>query len=192
METQDLVLKRQRIRHAPDGFNVLEMLVVLAVLAILLGIGLPTFRLLQGRAKSVACASNLSALGSALNLYLLDHDNRMPTLLAGKASRNEPGDTLDSVLSPYVKSDHVFRCPADDAGLHESTGTSYFWNSLLNGQPATSLRFLFVSDPARIPVLSDKENFHRHFGAEVNLLYADGRVEKDVRFTVGPAQGANP
>lgn len=185
MEAQTRLLIRRR---ASLGLNHLELLVVFTVLAILAGIGFPTYHHIQGRAKSVACASNLSALGSALNLYLLDHQNRMPTLLAGRSTRDEPGDTIDSVLAPYVKSDHVFRCPADDAGLHESTGTSYFWNSLLNGQPVTSLRFLLVSDPARIPVLSDKENFHLHFGNEVNLLYADGRVEKDIRFSTGPAR----
>jgi len=184
MEIQTRLLKTRR---ASFGFSLLEILVVITVLAILLGIGYPVFHQIQDRAKAVRCASNLSSLGAALNLYLLDHQNRMPTLLAGKSSRDQPGDTIDSVLAPYVKSDHVFHCPADDAGLHESTGTSYFWNSLLNGQPVTSLRFLVVTDPARIPVLSDKEGFHRHIGDKVNLLYADGRVEKDVRFSVGPA-----
>jgi prepilin-type processing-associated H-X9-DG protein len=33
--------------------------------------------------------------------------------------------------------------------------------------------------------VSDKENFHKYQGVEVNILYADGHVAKEVQFVVG-------
>jgi prepilin-type processing-associated H-X9-DG protein len=55
---------------------------------------------------------------------------------------------------------------------------------VLNDQNAASLSFLTTRDATRIPVISDKENFHRYQGIEVNILFADGAVKKDVMFSV--------
>ena len=61
------------------------------------------------------------------------------------------------------------------------TGSSYAWNSFLNGQDADRLELLnLTSDPHRIPVFFDKEGFHaaRGAGKEMNFLYADGHLKK--------------
>ncbi len=181
METEDLLLTPRRA-----GFSLIEIFVTLGILAVLLSIGLPALGQFRDRSKALSCASNLRGIGSALNLYLVENQMRMPVLLAAKGSIDDPGETIDTLLAPYISSPDLFRCPADDEGLHEQTGTSYFWNSLLNNQPTVSLRFLLTTDQARIPVLADKEDFHRDIGHEVNILYADGRVEKEVSFSVNP------
>jgi prepilin-type processing-associated H-X9-DG protein len=163
-----------------------ELVVAVSILAILGTIGFPVFTQMRDRANAVQCSANLRSLGEALQLYLQDHNQTMPKLEAARTSLDEPGPVIDTVLLEYVDTPDVFRCPSDDH-LHAATGTSYFWNSTLNGQPAASLRFLLTRDQGRIPVLSDKENFHRGVGDEVNVLYADGHVEKEVRFTVSSA-----
>ena len=33
--------------------------------------------------------------------------------------------------------------------------------------------------------MSDKENFHTYQDVQVNILYADGHVAKEIQFTVG-------
>ena len=75
----------------------------------------------------------------------------------------------------------VFACPSDDQRLSELTGTSYWWNHLLNGQDAEHLNVFGMGfEPHQIPLLFDKEAFHKARGAAfgVNYLYADGHIQK--------------
>ena len=69
------------------------------------------------------------------------------------------------------------------------TGSSYAWNSLLNGQNADELRVFGMNfTPPAIPVFYDKQNFHIALGSKraVNYLYADGHM----RSLHGPPQHA--
>jgi len=66
--------------------------------------------------------------------------------------------------------------------LAAATGTSYFYNSALGGQRVHSLNFLgLVDDTSRIPVLVDKEGWHRVNPTRVNHLFADGRTSNELR-----------
>jgi prepilin-type processing-associated H-X9-DG protein/prepilin-type N-terminal cleavage/methylation domain-containing protein len=180
METKTRLLTRRAL-------TLVECLLALGLLGVLAVIGFPVLTRMRDQARAVQCSAHLRALGNALQIYLQDHQQTMPVMEAGRSDRDEAPAVLDTVLADYVETPEVFRCPADDS-LHAKTGTSYFWNSTLNGQRAASLRFLLTRDQGRIPVLSDKENFHRGVGDGVNVLYADGHVEKEVRFTVGPSR----
>ena len=74
----------------------------------------------------------------------------------------------------------ILHCPSDDKRLFESTGSSYAWNTLLNGQDANHLKlFGLPFDAHQIPVFFDKEAFHREKGEGrgVNYLYADGHIK---------------
>ena len=65
------------------------------------------------------------------------------------------------LLPPAATRPGVFRCPADDRGLYATSGTSYFWNFLVNGQDIGRLFSLAGgTEPDRIPLVSDKEPFH--------------------------------
>jgi prepilin-type processing-associated H-X9-DG protein len=110
----------------------------------------------------------------------------MPTLVIARESIGDDPPGLDTALLPYTEDRKVFRCPGDKKRLWETTGTSYIWNNLLNGQNVGSLDFMGrVTSGSRIPVISDKENFHKYRDVEVNILYADGHVAKEIQFTVG-------
>ena len=70
---------------------------------------------------------------------------------------------------------------ADRIDVFLQTGTSYAWNSLLNGQDADRLVVMNIAfGQSVIPVFYDKDNFHkdRGEGKEVNFLYADGHINK--------------
>jgi prepilin-type processing-associated H-X9-DG protein len=72
------------------------------------------------------------------------------------------------------------RCPSDRKQFYEQTGSSYSWNSLLNGQDAEHLKVMNIDfDPHQIPVFFDKEAFHSARGEKkgVNYLYADGHIK---------------
>lgn len=165
------------------GFTLVEVLVSLGVVALLAGIAIPSFQIVRARASSTQCVSHLRALGAALNLYLADHQMIMPDIEAGRSDRAEEVPVLDNTLDTYVDSPAVFTCPAGRA-VAEKTGTSYYWNSALRNQSALSLRLFWLEDPTRIPVLVDKEGWHRHVEDKVNHLFADGHVTNELRLIV--------
>ena len=120
-----------------------------------------------------------------MNLYANEHASRMPTMVAARESDEEDEPALDTVLREYTTSEQVFQCPGDHERIWAETGTSYFWNSTLNNQLIGNLDFLgLIKQEVGIPMVSDKENFHESIGDEVNILYADGHVEKELQFIV--------
>jgi len=170
-------------RHA--GFTLVELLVVVGIIALLSSIALPVSQRLLHRSKSAHCMGNLRSLGSSLQLYLGDNNNVMPTMLLGRESKEDDQPVIDNTLNAYAGSADVFRCKADEQGFFEKTGTSYHWNNLLNGQNVASMDFMgFIRDSTRIPVIGDKEGFHKFRDVKVNILYADGHVAKEISFLV--------
>ena len=166
------------------AFTLIELVVVIAIIAVLAAIVMPISRRVMHGARATACVSNERQLGAALNLYLADNNMTMPAMEAGRRDKAEDVPVIDNTLSRYVNESKVFACPADDH-LAGSTGTSYYWNTVLNAQAVSSLHFLSIADTSRIPVLADKEGFHLYSENKVNLLYADGHATKDLTFFTG-------
>jgi hypothetical protein len=60
------------------------------------------------------------------------------------------------------------------------TGSSYSWNFLVNGQDADHLRLMGMDfNLHRIPLVYDKEGFHRARGEAkaINYLFADQHIK---------------
>ena len=98
------------------------------------------------------------------------------------ATNTIPLPPPDAVLMRHTGGNtNLWRCPSDRLDIFGQTGTSYAWNSLLNGQDADHLVVMnMVFGQSFIPVFYDKDNFHkdRGVGKEVNFLYADGHINK--------------
>lgn len=172
-------------RIHPPGFTLVELLVVMAVISIIAALAVPLYSRSVQTSRSVACVSNLRQLGVALSGYLGDHSMRMPVLQAGRSSTSVNVPVIDNTLNVYAPTPAVFACPADNLGLAASTGTSYYWNTVLSlngGQSLASLSFLGVSNVSQIPILADKAAFHPNSENQVNLLYADGHVTDHLSF----------
>lgn len=170
------------------AFTLLELLVVMGVLALLFGLSFSAYQRVTERARAAGCVSNLRQIGAGLNLYLGEHDMVMPTLVSARASLAEEVPVIDNTLDHYLPAKAVFGCPADDVWF-ELTGTSFHWNSALNGQSAASLNFLgVVVESGHIPVLADKGQrrdgspVHPYLENKINILYADGHASKDLSF----------
>jgi len=119
------------------GFTLVELLVVLAVVAVLLSILIPSLRKARVTAFRAGCASNLRQINLGLNMYLDDSDGIYPC--AEDPVSVEPvywlwmGRGWRPFVRPYLggsldaRDPSVLLCPEDrsDPAMYESTSYAY-------------------------------------------------------------------
>lgn len=166
------------------AFNLVELLVVIAVIGILAALSLPVLNRAQEAGRATACISNLHQIGLALQIYVDANNNILPVMRDAPTDTNALATntfpTVNTVLIGELSNTNVLRCPSDFHGIFQLTGSSYSWNSLLNGENANHLVVLGMNfKPQAIPVFFDKEGFHALRGPNkaVNYLYADGHIK---------------
>lgn len=130
----------QRRRHA---FTLLELLVVLALIALLASLLLPVFANARERARQASCASNLRQLGAAFLMYAQDSDDvLMSPFYFGKYDHSG-----SSPLEPYIR-DHAGEGGAATIWLCPSLLARYEGHSHASGQfPRTYAMNLFLRAP---------------------------------------------
>src|SRR6187397_4307 len=99
-----------RIRR---GFTLIEILVVIAIIAILIGILLPVITKARKSAQRTTCAAHLSEFGKLFQIYLNESKGKLPwvrpvpTLLL-------PVDTFPlTEMQPHFKMGGAWECPSD-------------------------------------------------------------------------------
>ncbi len=171
------------MKPAP-AFTLIELLVVIAIIGLLAALLLPVTGRTKEAGRAAVCISNLHQIGLALQIYVDGNHNLLPVMRDRALGTNQMNTnalpSVEVVLQGELGNTNVLRCPSDNQGIFEQTGSSYSWNSLLNGEPADNLVVLGLNfDPHAIPVFYDKEAFHavRGPGKGVNYLYADGHIK---------------
>ena len=164
------------------GFTLTELLIVVAIVAVLAGIAYPVGRSMLAKSREASCLGNLRSIGVGLQLYLQDHNQKLPVLALGRESRSSGEPVLETVLLPYVETEDAFQCPADSEEFGK-TGSSYGWNTTQNGLHVSKISF-FGDDtrPEAVPLVFDKEDWHP---GGTNFLYADSSSSNKVRFATG-------
>ncbi len=91
------------------GFTLIEVLVVVAIIAILAAILFPVFAKARERARSAACLSNLRQLMMALSMYSSDNDCQLPYW-----QQTGPDGAIiwSQAVLPYVGTIDVYFCPS--------------------------------------------------------------------------------
>jgi prepilin-type N-terminal cleavage/methylation domain-containing protein/prepilin-type processing-associated H-X9-DG protein len=134
-----------RTRCAPSGgFSLIELLVAIAIIAILIAILLPTFIRARQQSQQVACASNLRQIALANLLYA--NDNRGFCVIAAsdifddlgdgegghyrwfgtRDAAGEPFDPARGPLTPYLGlSGQIGVCPTFDTSAGALTGNNF-------------------------------------------------------------------
>lgn len=163
------------------AFTIVEVLVVAAVLAILMAVLFPVVDRVRVGGHATKCLAQLRSLGVAIHAYTAEHDGVLPVMEAARRDKSEEVPVIDNTLMAYVDDQRVFACPSDPDQA-EKSGTSYYWNSALSGQKVAGLNFLgLATDPGKIPLLVDKEGWHKFAQDRVNHLYADGHATRELR-----------
>lgn len=70
-------------RSNRQGFTLIELMIVIAIIAILAAILAPNFLRARAQGQYTACKSNLKNVAAALEMYSTDAGGRYPTTLTG-------------------------------------------------------------------------------------------------------------
>jgi prepilin-type N-terminal cleavage/methylation domain-containing protein/prepilin-type processing-associated H-X9-DG protein len=121
------------------GFTLLELLVTIAVIAVLASLLLPALNRAKVKAQGVACANHLKQLQICWQLYLDDHNGLVPpnrSVLTPGAWRSTPDSWIGNSSAPsdpdfrsiqqgllfkydYNRSLQLYHCPSDHSRVRD-------------------------------------------------------------------------
>lgn len=169
------------------AFTLVELLVVLAIVAVLAALVTPAVGTAIERGRAAKCVNNLRQIGVAFQQYAADHDYRFPAIETEPPSL--PADvenkgTALEVLGPYGISLDTLTCPSDAATLRnvDKHGTSYHFSPVLQDETPASVRIysrrgIFqIQNVSWLTIATDYQPVHSGNRVGLNVLKADGRV----------------
>jgi prepilin-type N-terminal cleavage/methylation domain-containing protein/prepilin-type processing-associated H-X9-DG protein len=180
------------------GFTLVELLAVIAIVAVLAGLILATLGPMRAAARQAKCAANLRSIGGAFNQFAADYDGYYPAVtyntghLDGKVNPNKSHWWVE--LKPYIGVDiktiggiegNPFAiCPDGLTGMNSKMNYYFQTPRVTIGQPAKTILVgdskshalsVWIGDPTGEKFESSDPQ--RHNGL-ANYLFADGHLEK--------------
>ena len=123
------------------GFTLVELLTVMAIIAILAAVFLPVVRSVRGAAYQTLASRSIGQLGQAVNMYMADSDDMYPCAMYTYGDglwqtwfgRMNPDGTIDptqGTLRPYVKGKLKDSTAQGLPYLGDGSGFGYNWGYL--------------------------------------------------------------
>jgi prepilin-type N-terminal cleavage/methylation domain-containing protein len=131
------------------GFTLAEIMIVIAIIAILAAILFPVYAKTRETARASSCRTNLFNIGLALRMYAQDHDGNFPPT----------EDDLTPLWPRYVRLYQSFFCPSDSH--YDIPNYLYHRGYRYNEGPLT-------------PLCSDASTLHCE---HANVLFSDGSLK---------------
>jgi prepilin-type N-terminal cleavage/methylation domain-containing protein len=186
--------------RAAKAFTLVELLVVVAIVAILAALLLPALTRAGSKARQASCLNNLRQIGIAFQSFSMDHEGKVPVQLSTNQGGSREFNSLHLAINPalsfsfhqfqplsnQLQNVHVLACPADIRDAQRSFATlsdnqiSYWVN--------TSARFgetlSIIAGDRNVTNSTIRNNtnalawtasLHRWQG---DLLYGDGHVQR--------------
>jgi prepilin-type N-terminal cleavage/methylation domain-containing protein len=169
------------IMRTRKGFTLIELLVVIAIIAILAAILFPVFSTAKRRAQYSACSSNTSQWLKAMQMYMVDSNDRFPIACASDGFTHKT--TCTGVVCPYGSQPALYKvlkkytsgnegikwCQASVLANGKGGGWSYWyqcrwsWDKFDSVNPMASLCGTSSSEvkyPSRSPAIGDVNRCH--------------------------------
>lgn len=167
---------RTASRNPLAGFTLVELLVVVALVAVLAGLLLPALARSRAAAVGTRCLSNQRQLGLAAQLYWDDHGGRaFPERrsrtnggwnywfgwLADGAEGQRDFDPTQGSLWPYLQGRSVSACPAFQRpgtpikAKAAGAAFGYGYNLLVGTRTESGIRLATVAQPSGLAVFTD-------------------------------------
>jgi len=198
------------------GLTILELLIAIAVVAVLIILAIPATGVIQERFKSIGCINNLRQFGVTFASYAADHSRRLP-----RSEYNSNGvvvnwqNALDNYITPAFSNlgkskvtRSIFICPSEPPPL----ATCYALNQefRIDAQGDKSLiRQAEIVSPSKYVLIADAHGSswitsgrktkmvevnkltRRHSGFP-NFLYADGHAASFTQDLLGYSDTTDP
>jgi prepilin-type N-terminal cleavage/methylation domain-containing protein len=116
-------MKKQRMEHRP-GLTLVEMLVVIAIMAVLIGLLLPAVQKVREAALRMQSMNNLKQISLAVQNFADAHDSRLPSIDGNAGSANVK-QSLFVTLLPYVDQDALYAAQAANPTALPQTVKTY-------------------------------------------------------------------
>src|SRR5579884_2128873 len=130
---QTMISRRTDFR----AYTLIELLTVIAIIAVLAALLLPAFAAARERGRRSSCIANEKELGMAVLIYAQDYDDRFPNgIVPPGADEFWGGEGWAGQIQPDLRETRVLQCPDDltQAGGPADRVVSYGYNiDLIDG-----------------------------------------------------------
>lgn len=152
------------MRRARAGFTLIEILVVVAIIAVLAAFLLPVLSKAKEKSRQTTCLSNQRQLFIAFDGATIDNQETFPGIDGA-----EDGSVWHKELAPQIKSTKIWRCPSAKS---EQGDMDYGLNVHLCGLSRAAMR-----DPVKTLVFADANGPLIQTGGEIDAKrHGDGYI----------------
>ena len=190
------------MKYAALGFTLVEIIVAIAIIAVLAALLFPVFGSARKGGQVRVCTSNLHQLGLSVHMYAADWDDRIPfapdpmdkkTIGNSTTSRDSFVQLIASIpydvrspLAPYGTVPQLWRCPLDkfptppplvQPTFFQECGSSYWYD---DRHALTGWSLGDYTLPAQNVIMTDYYPSHLDDDVDsncLNLLFADLHVK---------------